>query len=243
MKLTEAVPMYTQEQFDSLPEWMQKDLVKDGDVYKHAGFLKVKKTADSNDEEKRKIAEELAQYKAAEATRKAEAEREGYERAKKDGNVEELEKRFMQQIDDAKRRADESEKQFKERMAKLAQKEQRALAVQIAAKYAIDEDSQDLLVDALMRQIQVDVESDTTVFLDATGSALSVDRTGFEAEFLKTPRYQRLLKADVTTTGGGKTNGNNRDSASKKPEEYTEQERVALYKQNPTLFNQLFPKK
>jgi hypothetical protein len=235
--------MYTQEQYDSLPEWMQKELVKDGDVYKHAGFLKVKKTSDSKDEETRRIADELAQYKAAEATRKAEAEREGYERAIKEGNIDELQKRYQQQLEDEKRRSGESEKQFKERMAKLAQKEQRALAVQIAAKYAIDEDSQDLLVDALMRQIQVDVENDTTVFLDATGSALSVDRTGFEAEFLKTPRYQRLLKADVTTTGGGKTNGNNRDSASKKPEVYTEQERVALYKQNPTLFNQLFPKK
>jgi hypothetical protein len=243
MKLTEAVPMYTQEQYDSLPEWMQKDLVKDGDVYKHAGFLKVKKTADSNDEEKRKIAEELAQYKAAEATRKADAEREGYERALKEGNIEELQKRFAQQINDEKRRSDETATQFKERMAKLAKKERRAIAMQIAAKYAIDQDAQDLLVDELERQIEVDVESDTTVFLDATGSALSVDRAGFEAEFLKTPRYQRLLKADVTTTGGGKTNGNNRDSASKKPEEYTEQERVALYKQNPTLFNQLFPKK
>lgn len=235
--------MYTQEQYDELPEWMQKDLMKDGDVYKHAGFLKVKKTADTNDEEKRKLAEELNQYKSAEKNRLEEAERKAYERALKDGNVDELQRRFEQQISDAQKRADESASQFKERMAKLAQKEQRALAVQIAAKYAIDEDSQDLLIDALMRQIQVDVENDTTVFLDATGSALSVDRAGFEAEFVKTPRYQRLLKADVTTTGGGKTNGNNRDSASKKPEEYTEQERVALYKQNPTLFNQLFPKR
>lgn len=235
--------MYTQEQYDELPEWMQKDLVKDGDVYKHAGFLKVKKTADTNDEEKRKLAEELNQYKSAEKNRLEEAERKAYERALKDGNVDELQRRFEQQISDAQKRADESASQFKERMAKLAQKEQRALAVQIAAKYAIDEDSQDLLIDALMLQIQVDVESDTTVFLDAKGSALSVDRAGFEAEFVKTPRYQRLLKADVTTTGGGKTNGNNRDSASKKPEEYTEQERVALFKQNPTLFNQLFPKR
>lgn len=235
--------MYTQEQYDALPDWMQKDLVKDGDVYKHAGFLKVKKTADANDEEKRKLAEKLAAYESAEAERIAEAERKAYERALKDGNVDELQRRFEQQILDAQKRADESASQFKERMAKLAQKEQRALAVQIAAKYAIDEDSQDLLIDALMRQIQVDVESDTTVFLDATGSALSVDRAGFEAEFVKTPRYQRLLKADVTTTGGGKTNGNNRDSASKKPEEYNEQERVALFKQNPTLFYQLFPKR
>jgi len=67
--------MYTQEQYDSLPEWMQKDLVKDGDVYKHAGFLKVKKTADTNDEEKRKLAEELNQYKLAEQNRLEEAER------------------------------------------------------------------------------------------------------------------------------------------------------------------------
>ena len=235
--------MYNQEQYDSLPDWMQKDLVKDGDVYKHAGFLKVKKTADQNDEEKRKLADELAQYKAEEANRKAEAEREGYEKAKKDGNIGELEKRLKQQVDDAQRRADETAVQFKDRMAKLAMKEQKALAAQIAAKYAVDEQSQDLLTELSTRQIQVDVETDQIIFLDASGSALSVDRAGFEAELLKTPRYQRLLKADVTTIGGGKANGNNGGSASKKPEEYTEQERTQLFKTNPSLFNQLFSKR
>lgn len=233
--------MYTQEQYDALPEWMQKDLVKDGDVYKHAGLLKVKQTADSLNGEKQALANQLAEFQANEAARIAEAERKAYEKAKKEGNVDELEKQFRQQIEDAKRRADETAAQFKERMAKLAMKEQKALAVQIAAKYAVDEHSQDLLTDLLIRQIQVDVESDQVVFLDANGSALSVDRAGFEAELLSTPRYQRLLKADVTTVGGGKATGNNGGSASKKPEEYTEQERVQLFKTNPTLFYQLFP--
>lgn len=235
--------MYTQEQFDSLPEWMQKDLVKDGEVYKHAGLVTVKKTADALNADKQALSDQLAQLKAAEAAKIAEAEQRAYEKAKKDGNVDELEKRLKQQVDDAQRRADETAAQFKDRMAKLAMKEQKALAAQIAAKYAVDEQSQDLLTELLTRQIQVDVETDQVVFLDANGSALSVDRAGFEAELLKTPRYQRLLKADVTTTGGGKANGNNGGSASKKPEEYTEQERVQLLKTNPTLFHQLFPKR
>lgn len=235
--------MYNQEQYDSLPEWMQKDLVKDGDVYKHAGLVTVKKTADALNADKQALAEQLAQYKASEAAKIAEAEQRAYEKAKKDGNVDELEKRLKQQVDDAQRRADETAAQFKDRMAKLAMKEQKALAAQIAAKYAVDEQSQDLLTELLTRQIQVDVETDQVVFLDANGSALSVDRAGFEAELLKTARYQRLLKADVTTTGGGKANGNNGGSASKKPEEYTEQERTQLFKTNPTLFYQLFPKR
>lgn len=235
--------MYTQEQFDSLPDWMQKDLVKDGEVYKHAGLVKVKQTADSLNYEKQAIADKLARYEAEEAERMAEAERRAYEKAKKEGNVDELEKRLKQQVDDAQRRADETAVQFKDRMAKLAMKEQKALAAQIAAKYAVDEQSQDLLTELLTRQIQVDVETDQIIFLDASGSALSVDRAGFEAELLKTPRYQRLLKADVTTIGGGKANGNNGGSASKKPEEYTEQERTQLFKTNPSLFNQLFSKR
>lgn len=235
--------MYNQEQYDSLPDWMQKDLVKDGDVYKHAGLVTVKKTADALNADKQALAEQLAQYKASEAAKIAEAEQRAYEKAKKDGNVDELEKRLKQQVDDAQRRADETAAQFKDRMAKLALKEQKALAAQIAAKYAVDEQSQDLLTELLTRQIQVDVETDQVVFLDANGSALSVDRAGFEAELLKTARYQRLLKADVTTTGGGKANGNNGGSASKKPEEYNEQERVQLFKTNPTLFYQLFPKR
>lgn len=235
--------MYNQEQYDSLPDWMQKDLVKDGDVYKHAGLVTVKKTADALNADKQALAEQLAQYKASEAAKIAEAEQRAYEKAKKDGNVDELEKRLKQQVDDAQRRADETAAQFKDRMAKLAMKEQKALAAQIAAKYAVDEQSQDLLTELLTRQIQVDVETDQVVFLDANGSALSVDRAGFEVEFVKTPRYQRLLKADVTTTGGGKANGNNGGSASKKPEEYSEQERVQLFKTNPTLFYQLFPKR
>ena len=59
--------MYTQEQFDSLPDWMQKDLIKDGDVYKHAGFVKVKQTADNLDREKKTIAERLAEFERLES--------------------------------------------------------------------------------------------------------------------------------------------------------------------------------
>lgn len=235
--------MYTQEQYDSLPDWMQKDLVKDGEVYKHAGFMKVKQTADNLDGEKRTLAEKLAAFEAAEAAKIAEAEKKAYEKAKAEGNKEELERILNQKIEDADRRANESEAKFKERMQNLANKQRDALTQELANKFAVKgaENAYKKLIASL---VSVDPETDSLTFFDDAGSATSLDRAGFE-EFLKThPDLEHLTKADIHTNGGGKANGsgNNSSSAVKNPwkrETLNLTEQARILRESPQLASTL----
>jgi len=236
----------TKEQYEQLPEFIKADYVEVEGVWRHGGFLKVKGTADQLDKaaktaqaERERAERELSEYRKMEAERLTEAERKAYEKAKADGNTEELEKRWQEKLLDIQRRADESQKQFKERMSALAKKQKEAIADQIVAKYAV-EGGEAAFKRLLLGYIDVDVETDSETFLDDSGSATSLDRTNFEGELKKNPLFARLIKADVATSGGGGANGSTVGGANKKPEDYSEQERVQLFKTNPVLFKKLF---
>lgn len=230
---------YTQEQYNELPEWMQKDLVKDGDVYKHAGLMKVKATADELNGKFEDVSLRLSDYESKEAERIAEAERKAYEKAKKEGNVDELERRYQQQIEDAQRRADETAAQFKERLQKLADKQKQAVASELSE--LATEKGKAAFKRLIANMIQVDAETDTITFLDDAGSATSLDQAGFIAELKNSELFAPLIKSDAVTNGGGHANGSDVGSASKKPEEYTEKDRTELYLRDPNRFKQLFP--
>lgn len=230
--------MYTQEQFDSLPDWMQKDLIKDGDVYKHAGFVKVKQTADNLDKEKKTITERLAEFERLEAEKIAEAERKAYEKAKAEGNKDELERILNQKIEDVERRANESEAKFKERMQALASRQREALAQEFTAKFAkagAEKAYKKLIADF----IAVDPETDAVTFFDDGGSATSLDRAGFEKFLAGHQDLSHLTKAEVSTAGGGLVNGSQQSSSAVrnpwKRETLNLTEQARILRENPNL--------
>lgn len=231
----------TAEQYEQLPDFLKNDYVQDGEGYSHAGMLKVKSTADGLDKQSKATAAELAEYKKQEAERIAEAERKAYEKAMSEGKTEEVEKRLTQKIADAEKRASESEAQFKQRMAKLADKQKKALAAQLAAKYAVKggEAAYEMLVS---RYIEIDPETDEVTFLDDSSRATSLKQADFELELKKNSLLMPLTKADIATENGGNANGSSKPSGSAanlKFEEMSGADLVALLKEDPQKYNQL----
>jgi len=177
------------------------------------------------EEEKRKAAEE--------------AEQRAYEKAKKDGNLEEIEKRHEQQIEHARKEAyDEgyqtASKEFGEKSAK---QKAESLASKIASKYGADEFATELLQEQIVKNIQVDPESQKEVFLDADGNATTWTPEQYEKEVIKNQRYKRLIKADIATNGGGGANGSNGTNSVRKPlKDMTDAERLQFKQSDPEGF-------
>lgn len=230
----------TEEQYNELPEFLKNDYVKDGDGYSHAGLLKVKNTANELDKQAKLTAAELEEYREKEAEKIAEAERKAYEKAKAEGNTEEMEIRLNQKIADAEKRATETENQFKERMKKLAEKQKSALAAKLASKYAKKggTDAYEILVS---RYIDIDPETDEVTILDDNGGATSLKLAEFEAGLKNNALLMPLTRADIVTENGGNVNGSNdKGGAHKKPSEMTSQERIEFKQRDPEGFRRAF---
>ena len=124
----------TQEQFEQLPDFIKGDYEQDGDVYKHAGFLKVKRTANELDAKLKETSGKLTEYEQKQAERQADAERKALEKLKAEGKVDEI-------LADAERRIGETTKQFNERIERMANQiktEKRSAVVSDLAELATD---------------------------------------------------------------------------------------------------------
>lgn len=195
----------TQEQFEQLPDFIKGDYEQDGEVYKHAGFLKVKRTANELDAKLKETNGKLSDYEQKQAERQADAERKALEKLKAEGKVDEI-------LADAERRIGETTKQFNERIERMANQiktERRsALVSDLAAELATDKGGR-AFKSLVQSRIDVDPETGKVTFLNDDGSASSLDLAGFKAELLKDESLSPLLKGDVFTTGGGNAKGSN----------------------------------
>ena len=232
----------TKEQFAELPEFLASQYVEDGDGYTHGGFLKVKGTADKLDERSKQTAKELEDYQSKESERIEQARLDAYEKAKKEGNIEEIEKRHKQQLEDAVTRERESAKleAREEFQQEQAQEKADKLALTLAADIAIDEFSRDFIHMAIKERVKVDPKTGEEVYFDDEGRATSLKREAYREELLKNPRFARLVKAGTAPTGGGNANGSGRGSASgKKFNEMTSGELTELNRTNPQAYQKL----
>ena len=217
------MPELTEEQFKELPEYISSAYVKDGDGYTHGGFLKVKSTANDLDAKSKSTIAELEEYRSKEKERMDAISAQAYEKAKKEGNVEELEKRYQEQLLDAKNRFTEEGKTtaLKEFKEQQANDKASTLALKLSADIAADAYARDLIQSNIQSRIKVDPENGKVIYLDASGSATALDDAAFKSEILKSPHLQRLIKTDLLATGGGLVNGSSAGSASssKSPED------------------------
>ena len=196
----------TLEQFEQLPDFVKGDYTQDGEVYRPVGELKASKLKQSLDGLD-------AKFKESEKTRAAaieQARAEALEAAKNKGDVAEVEKRYQEQMADLEKRVAERTRDevTKELTTKQATERASALADKIGLSLGIEKDDGEAIADLIRSRVKIDPESGKEIYYDSKGSALSVDRAGFEAELKKEARFKRLIKADATTTGGGMANGN-----------------------------------
>ena len=200
----------TAEQFEQVPDFLKTDYVQDGDVYRHTSDLKVGKLKTSLDNMDGKLKEfEKNEQAKIEAARQA-----ALDEAKSKGDVKAIEERYQQQMADLEKRTAEKvrDEVTKEFTQKQADTKAAGIADTIAASRAVDARAEKALQKLIAGRVKLNPETGKEYFLDDNGSALSVDRAGFESMIAE--EYPHLVKATVTTTGAGNAQGNTGGRAS-----------------------------
>ena len=197
----------TQEQFETLPDFVKSDYVQHEGAYVPQAELKVKGLKSSLDN----LDSKLREIEAGKAAEIEAARVKGLEEAKTKGDVAEVEKRYQEQMADAVKRAREDERNSvtKELSQKQADTKASGIADTIGANLAVDKDAAEVIAELIKQRVKVDPETHKEYFLDASGSALSVNRSEFEAMLTKEGKFKHLVKAAIATNGAGGANGSN----------------------------------
>jgi hypothetical protein len=197
----------SKEIYDTLPDAVKADYTEHEGEFVPVDSLKVSKLKGSLNELDGKL-KEVEKSKAAEIEA---ARAKALEDARTKGDVAEIEKRYQEQMDDLRKRVKEETRNevIKELSEKQAETNAASLADKIGLSLAHDKDDAEAIADLIRHRVKIDPETGKEIYYSAQGSALSVDRAGFEAELKKEPRFKRLIKAEASTTGAGKANGSN----------------------------------
>ena len=141
-------------------------------------------------------------------------------------------------IDDLKKRLSEKDLEWQDKynalMSEVRNKEKRALISELAS--AATEKTRKELSRLIALDLSFD-ENGGIIIIDDEGKATSTTLDEYRAS-LKT-RYPALV-AEVQSSGGTGQGATGGTGGQKKPEDYTEQERIALFRQNPVMFKQIF---
>ena len=210
---------YTQEQFDQVPEFMQADYVKDGEVYKHAGVMKMKGTLndlngklEARNGEYESLNGRLTEFESSKAAEIEQARTDALEKAKKDNNIDDILRIEREKLEDERRRLELSSTEFSERMNGVAANQKKNIAQSLASELATDKGKaafNRLIAD----YISIDPVTGLETYLNDDGSASSLNRDQFILEVKKNELFSSLVKADINVNGGGGMNGNGGNSA------------------------------
>lgn len=209
--------MLTKDEYEALPEKARSAFTQDGEQFVPVKDAKLKQTLDdvdskfkSAEQRARELEEKLNGYEASKKAEIEAARKEALEQARTKGDAKAIEERYQQMLADLEKRSGETVKQQEERIGKLSStlksRERSLVASRLAGEVATDS-GRDLFSDVIASRIDVDLETGKPIFLDADGSATSLDYDGFKQEIRKDPRLKPLLRADVVTFGGGMANG------------------------------------
>jgi len=189
----------TQEQFESLPEFVKSDYTQHEGAYVPVAELKVGKLKDSLNG----LDSKLKEFEKNEQAKLEAARAEALEKLKKEGKVDEI-------LADAERRIGETKAQYEERLQRMTTaiktEKRSALVADLASELATDSGSK-AFKRLVADRIDVDPETGKVTFLNDDGSASSLDFAGFKAELLKDDSFAPLLKAGIVTKGGGNAQG------------------------------------
>ncbi|CAH9015337.1 putative capsid scaffold protein [Vibrio phage 137E35-1] len=210
----------TKEQYEQLPEFIRDDYKEVDGVYKHAGMLKVKQTANeldnkfkAKDKEYQDLNERLTAFEQGQKQAIDDARAEALEEAKSSNDVAKIEALHKEQMADLEKRVEKRTREAVKTETAQAQAQEKAntTAQRIAAKYAVDADAEALLLQSINSLVKPD-EQGNVIFYNEDGTASSLDEAGF-AQFVETsPKYKRLRKAVPPTQGGGFANGSGHGS-------------------------------
>ncbi|MBL4795863.1 MAG: hypothetical protein JKY50_00460 [Oleispira sp.] len=221
---------YTKEQFDQMPDFMQSNYSLDGDVYKHAGMIKMK--GSMNDLNGKLTAQKgdfdnlntrLTDFEASKAAEIEAAKAEALEQARSKGEVEGIEEIYKQKMTDLEARTAASTRLEVEKEFTLKGVESQAkleLTEMVAAMKPIDDNAKRFIEDHLKgRQT---IEDGKIIYYNVDGSASSLDKAGLTSELIESAMFKSLSSYTPPTQGGGLMNGSDGSSAPSTGKKYSE---------------------
>lgn len=225
----------SKDQYDALSDADKFLYVEDGDK----GYK-----LDIDDSE---VAEEMRRARDREKVRADDAERrvtdletrlsslEGDD-ARKRGDISAIERSWQEKLDKQKNDSDKLVTGLKTQLEKvMVDSAVDAISHEIFAKPSRDS--------RLIRdRVYIDYDGETPVVRvrDKDGKASALSLEDLKKETLDNADYADILVGSKATGSGG-AGGNQGGGAAKQPSEYTEAERVKLYRDNPEEFRRIFP--
>lgn len=205
----------TQEQYEQLPEFIRDDYTEVDGVYKHAGLLKVKQTANSLDSKLKQteqanaeINERMTQLEQDQQKKIEDATAEALANAETNKDIEKINEIHAQKMKDLEARVAERTRTevLGEIDQKAAKERANTTAARLAKELAIDSDAEETLLQLFELSVKPG-EDGAVTFFNNDGSASSLDEAGFKADAVKNKRFKHLVKAEPPTKGGGMAQG------------------------------------
>jgi len=195
----------TQEQFDTVPEFLKAEFEKVGDGYQHASAGKINSLKTSLDALDGK-------FKVSESAKAAEIEvarAQALDQARSKGDVKAIEERYQQQMADLEKRNGETLKERDLRIEKMSATAKKGGIDSIVAQLSdLATPEGKAAFNRLVRQrIDYNPETGQNTFLNDDGSASSLDLKGFVSDLAKDALFAPLLAASFATSGGGNAQG------------------------------------
>ncbi|MFZ1074812.1 MAG: hypothetical protein WAN50_00330 [Minisyncoccia bacterium] len=226
----------TKAEYDALSKAHQELYSGDGDEY----VLDVEDMED-NGALKRALDRERAEKKAAKDKLKAAedaAQAAEEERQRKEGDIAKIEESWKKKLDKATNDGNTRVAQLESHLRSILVD---AKAMELAAKIST---SPALLVPHIKARLQADLSGDKPVtrVLDADGNVSDMTIEGLEKFFTNNKEFAPIIigsKASGAGSGGHRSGGS---TSGKKASEYSETERVELYRTDPAEFQRVFGK-
>lgn len=238
MKLKRKI---TKEEFEALSDARKELYSASGESY----LLDAEPDDDVGELLRARDREKADRITAQEKLRILQEEKDERERLEREGNLDDAKNKKdidkLQKIWEQER--DERDAQHNEKLTKRERQLQKLLVVDRAEALAkeLSPNAWEVLLPHIQMRLAADLEGDEPgikiLTLDGQPSTLTVEE--LKKEFLNKPAFASIL-GGVNSSGSG-TPGHGGGGASKKPSEYTEAEKVELYRRDKDAYFRLFP--
>jgi hypothetical protein len=213
-----------------VPEFMQSEYVKDGDVYKHAGLVKMKGTLndlngklDTQKGEFNNLNERLTNFESTKAADIEAAKSEALEQARSKNDVDNIEAIYKEKMEDLEKRTAakvRGEVELEYTLKGVQSQAKLELTEMVAAMKPIDDNAKRFIEDHLKGRQSI--EDGKIIYYNVDGSASSLDKAGLTSELIESTMFKSLSSYTPPSEGGGLMNGNDGSSAPSTSKKYSD---------------------
>lgn len=222
------------EVFDKLPVELQGEYKLVGEEY----VLDISDLEDTGALKRAKERESLEKKQEKDRADKLEKELNDLKQsgARNSGDIVALEKSWKDQADAREAAAKGETKKIRGQLSKIMRDD-------VAMRVAMDiSDSPNLILPHIAARLKAEIPDEgdpATRVLDKEGKPSALTISNLADEFRADPTFAAIIRASKASGGGA--SGDHKGGALKKPSEYTQTERVAFQKENPTEYAKVFP--